>query len=1090
MLIRNKTASNIEINSLGITVIVGEDFDLSNTPASDIQEAFDLHTHISNLEIVVMGPDTEGELTIELDPTSTEVNQSIGRGHSHNEYATKDEVTQKISDLVSGAPEQLNTLNELAAQLQNDGDAITSINNKLAEKSDKTHTHQDILDSLSLKANDADVDTLADMIDEKADKSVTTGHNSRIQDLENNSATKTEVASNLILIDGLNANKADKTTTDALQVDVNKRAHQVDLDGAFSEIQTLKDGKAENGHDHPELATKTELDNKEDKGHLHDSEYHKRAYVDQQLSDLKTSKADLPYVDGELAKKTNIGHLHEQYYDKTEIDELLSNIQGGSGQFPVETIDNDTEIKFNRIYIVENKSGIPLKLTLPSFHEGSDANPAKGQHLYVLARYGRFDIYSNPNMMMQRIIRKGGMSESGGIDNSVKLAKAVSDFAWCRIVMINESGADLLLVDWGMTLNDYVMPVSEMDAIMHFTCEDGTISGNTILDQSGYNHDGFMCNISQTEDGFIGEKALYAYDKNKPSITIPDSEYMKANTLGIFCKFKLEEIDGTRCLFSKKKAFHWIFKNGTPEIFLKTWNGSVYAKDKNLIIEPNKYYQCGMTYDGERLKVFMDGVKIIEVVKWSSFRNDSTDPLYLFFRYSLRNYMSGMIDEFIWFRKAPSEVEAISLTSQPQTLQQAVRIFDYDPTMIIGDSVVDQTSNTINGVSEDIIVDYGIFTPAEAKSVQRLSMDDDQTYDLDCGSLSPVPGKIDGARRFNKAQITIENAELNTEEGEWITVKFWAPRAYYSNWEMLVANSNCNVVFKGNYIGLNTWASDITGANIADITGDGKFHQYIVELKNGDVAATRVFIDTIERETSLQHGRPADHRAYLSSDNNRITIGAGNKNYFYNNALDQFEIFNGRLTQIEKDLIFKEESDGKPWENLYLHDAGFVMQNPTSRILIPHDIKLNNMADAGGIRFIFEMTDEGGVTSLAKSTYGIINRKDAWMVLIYNGKIMFIGFGNGSYSYRYLVSDSIIEMNKEYNVAINLRGDEIRMAINGIIQSQKIKMEEFKTNTNDIEIGKCCYFNAAPGMHIRRIKIHESAQTDKQLIANTMPEGE
>lgn len=46
-----------------------------------------------------------------------------------------------VSDLVDGAPELLNTLNELAAALGDDENFATSISNALAGKADSVHTH-------------------------------------------------------------------------------------------------------------------------------------------------------------------------------------------------------------------------------------------------------------------------------------------------------------------------------------------------------------------------------------------------------------------------------------------------------------------------------------------------------------------------------------------------------------------------------------------------------------------------------------------------------------------------------------------------------------------------------------------------------------------------------------------------------------------------------------------------------------------------------------------------------------------------------------------------------------------------------------
>ena len=57
-------------------------------------------------------------------------------------YSTKEFVTQKISELVNSAPETLDTLNELAAALNNDANFATTIITQLGTKVDKVENKQ------------------------------------------------------------------------------------------------------------------------------------------------------------------------------------------------------------------------------------------------------------------------------------------------------------------------------------------------------------------------------------------------------------------------------------------------------------------------------------------------------------------------------------------------------------------------------------------------------------------------------------------------------------------------------------------------------------------------------------------------------------------------------------------------------------------------------------------------------------------------------------------------------------------------------------------------------------------------------------
>lgn len=57
-------------------------------------------------------------------------------------YSTKEYVTQKISEIVNSAPETLDTLNELAAALNNDSNFATTIITQLGTKVDKVEGKQ------------------------------------------------------------------------------------------------------------------------------------------------------------------------------------------------------------------------------------------------------------------------------------------------------------------------------------------------------------------------------------------------------------------------------------------------------------------------------------------------------------------------------------------------------------------------------------------------------------------------------------------------------------------------------------------------------------------------------------------------------------------------------------------------------------------------------------------------------------------------------------------------------------------------------------------------------------------------------------
>lgn len=113
---------------------------------------------------------------INKDPASADVFNLINRQLLSNDKTLNDNkadktyVDKKVADLVNGAPEQLDTLQELSKALNNDKDYAATVNNALAEKLGKTekaasavtaddsdkldgHHYQDIINKIPTRSN-------------------------------------------------------------------------------------------------------------------------------------------------------------------------------------------------------------------------------------------------------------------------------------------------------------------------------------------------------------------------------------------------------------------------------------------------------------------------------------------------------------------------------------------------------------------------------------------------------------------------------------------------------------------------------------------------------------------------------------------------------------------------------------------------------------------------------------------------------------------------------------------------------------------------------------------------------------------------
>ena len=105
---------------------------------------------VTNLQTSLDGKSATGHGHVIADTTGlqTALDGKSDEGHTHDgRYYTETETDQKIADLVSSAPETLDTLNELAAALGDDPNFATTVANQIGTKVDK-------VDGKGLSTND------------------------------------------------------------------------------------------------------------------------------------------------------------------------------------------------------------------------------------------------------------------------------------------------------------------------------------------------------------------------------------------------------------------------------------------------------------------------------------------------------------------------------------------------------------------------------------------------------------------------------------------------------------------------------------------------------------------------------------------------------------------------------------------------------------------------------------------------------------------------------------------------------------------------------------------------------------------------
>ncbi len=164
--IKNISVGDIELDDLGLWIGTGTILDLSDEDTDDISRSTDLIYYLNSGEIVYIDNVSEEPLPVEeavtlldgghshklgdleeksfasLTEVPSEFNPST---HDHNDlYYDKLETDSRIQGIVDAAPENLDTLSEIATQLEDDADAVNALTVLIGTKADITHNHDDL----------------------------------------------------------------------------------------------------------------------------------------------------------------------------------------------------------------------------------------------------------------------------------------------------------------------------------------------------------------------------------------------------------------------------------------------------------------------------------------------------------------------------------------------------------------------------------------------------------------------------------------------------------------------------------------------------------------------------------------------------------------------------------------------------------------------------------------------------------------------------------------------------------------------------------------------------------------------------------
>ena len=141
--------------------------------------------------------------------SATEAASHADRAEQATDVAgLRNEVTQQIADLVDGAPEDLDTIREIAEYAQTNRDVTDQLNAAIGNKANKTHTHT----TSQVTGLDAALDGKADTSHTHTQAQVT-GLSAALNDKAN--ASHTHTTSQVSGLDTALSKKADKAYVDA-----------------------------------------------------------------------------------------------------------------------------------------------------------------------------------------------------------------------------------------------------------------------------------------------------------------------------------------------------------------------------------------------------------------------------------------------------------------------------------------------------------------------------------------------------------------------------------------------------------------------------------------------------------------------------------------------------------------------------------------------------------------------------------------------------------------------------------------------------------------------------------------------------------
>ncbi|MEW5008178.1 MAG: tandem-95 repeat protein, partial [Cycloclasticus sp.] len=325
------------------------------------------------------------------------------------------------------------------------------------------------------------------------------------------------------------------------------------------------------------------------------------------------------------------------------------------------------------------------------------------------------------------------------------------------------------------------------------------------------------------------------------------------------------------------------------------------------------------------------------------------------------------------------------------------------------------------------------FSPENATLTTEISFDEGSPRAAAGRITSQADGQVGNSADFDKAKLSVNDLELNSDSGAQTTISMWIQGDSDGRWEMLAGSDHYDLALVSGDIGFNTAGGDLFGSDASELN-DGEWHHIVGVFTNGDVTQNSIYIDGSPQEMSQIRGRPNNSRANIDSDDGTLNFGGwgASNGYRFTGSMDEVKVYDGELTADDVSNLYAIETGGERWnaESLTTHEDSSLIITPTELLANDtdaddHSLSISSVQDAengrvkidddgniaftpdenynGEASFSYTITDDHGGTDTATVTLNIESINDAPVIDIINTITL---DEDGSKNITYSISDA------------------------------------------------------------------------------------